>query len=852
MAKVGVKTFKENLYQFIALIFIGIISVTIYIGLMANALTFSSRIEDMYTKSNIADLSVTLDPRHKDTENDEKKISEIIGDKGKIEKRFYTYATLNSYNAILTVSDKYPTINKESRFLATSSEQTDDNFFVIDRNTTKGNSINAMIGNHDGDDTIAKVSLDLSMLNISSELSSMLDDFLKEGETNPFKEGKLNLSFKVTGIMETAENISHTTLSAYTFYCSSKVFKDKIVELLKDRFNDIGVFLIYNVGFYQMLGWGDGNIDGDAANFPKANQYSIKLNDEAEADKLKKEIRDYFNSKEINNLYQVQTKKETTNYVTITTDARQAKLMGYIFPVVFFMVAVLIIIASLRQVATKDRMQIGTLKAMGFSNNEVYLYYFSLFGGLNLVSSIVGLILGPIIIPKILNVKYKALYTLPQDIFTYPYLIAAITTLSFLAITLFITFIAIRRVSILHPASSMRPKVNKARKLRDKNVTNFKRKNAIHLSIKISIRDVTKDMVKTLMVILGVLGCVMLLVCGFGIEDMGGYGVAHDSFINSGADYTLNYLEEVSISKTSEDLKIKYEDDYLVLGYEPYSTLSTEVTYNDISYETNLNIVGKEISFTENNLDSHYKNNLSKDDALISEKLVEELGIKKGDTISFTYKGKKINAKVYDVVYEFYTNGIYLPSDSNLFETEVTSFKNAWIDINEKIDSEIALRSLKGISYVTNVITLEEAKELVNMVTSLLTSMTNAIKIFAIALAIVVMFNIALMNYNEKLREIATLKVLGFKRYEISFSLISTILFTTLIGSVLGLLLGKPFMRLVLYVNRVQAVCFNSYISFNSYLYSFLIGFGVSLLVNIILALRTNKIKMVESLKSVE
>jgi len=138
MAKVGVKTFKENLYQFIALIFIGIISVTIYIGLMANALTFSSRIEDMYTKSNIADLSVTLDPRHKDTENDEKKISEIIGDKGKIEKRFYTYATLNSYNAILTVSDKYPTINKESRFLATSSEQTDDNFFVIDRNTTKG------------------------------------------------------------------------------------------------------------------------------------------------------------------------------------------------------------------------------------------------------------------------------------------------------------------------------------------------------------------------------------------------------------------------------------------------------------------------------------------------------------------------------------------------------------------------------------------------------------------------------------------------------------------------------------------------------------------------------------------
>ena len=88
MTKLGLKTIKENLYQFIALIFIGIISVTIYIGLMANALTFQTKVKVMYDRSNIADISVTLNPKYLDTEKDDKKINDVIGSSGKIEKRF--------------------------------------------------------------------------------------------------------------------------------------------------------------------------------------------------------------------------------------------------------------------------------------------------------------------------------------------------------------------------------------------------------------------------------------------------------------------------------------------------------------------------------------------------------------------------------------------------------------------------------------------------------------------------------------------------------------------------------------------------------------------------------------------
>lgn len=853
LLKMGFQTFKKNIIQFLALILIGIISVTIFIGLVSNALTIQAKVANAYENSNFADILVTTNPKNKKDLDDDKKITEILSNKGTYEKRFYSYASLNSFNALFAVSETYPTINKEFNLIKKSEKQTNDNFFVIDRNISYKYSINKMQDGQDLDvGDIATVTLDLSLFDLDDSMINILDNFLNEGKTNPFKDGKINLNFEITGIMECADNVVHTTISPYVFFCSNSKFKEAIVGILKDRFNDLGASLIYNLGFYEILGWGDGNIDSDAKDFPYANQYLIKLNDESQTNDIKNSIKKYFEAKSLNNLYSIQTKEETTNYKTISTDARQAMLMSYIFPFVFFMVTVLIIIASLRQVSTKDRMQIGTLKGIGFKNKEIYAYYLGLFGFIVLLAGIIGSIIGPLIIPNILNVKYKALYTLPQNIFIYPWVYTILTILIFILITNLLVFIVIRRIAILHPSVAMRPKTNKAKHRKDKTVKNFKKRSAFSLSLKISIKDITKDIVKSLMVILGVLGCAMLLVCGFGIEDMGGYGVEHDSFLNSGSDYNLTYLDEIEQSKTDNDLKIIKDDKNITLAYQPYSILTTQIYFNDTSYETNLNIIGPQINFTDNELKSHYPNELPLDKAVISQKLVEVLGIKENDEIYFTYQGEKIKAIVSNIVYEFYTNGIYLPYKTTLIKKDITKFKNAWVDVDEKINQDIVLNSLKNISYVSGVVTLSQAKDLAKTVTSLLTSMTNAIKVFAILLAIVVMFNISLMNYNEKIREVATLKVLGFKRSEISFSLISTIILTSLIGSIIGLLLGKPFMNLVLYINRVQAVCFNDYISISSYVISFLITFGVSFIVNILLALGTNKIKMVESLKSVE
>ena len=159
---------------------------------------------------------------------------------------------------------------------------------------------------------------------------------------------------------------------------------------------------------------------------------------------------------------------------------------------------------------------------------------------------------------------------------------------------------------------------------------------------------------------------------------------------------------------------------------------------------------------------------------------------------------------------------------------------------------------MESLNYVQNCNTVAEREATINDIMSGVMVMTNAVKVFAILLAIVVLYNLALMNFKERTRDIATLKVLGFSRVEISLSLMMETLFLTAIGVLLGLALGYPFLLLVMGTNIVELVEYLYTIRFLSYLFSFLLTFVVAFIVDLILVQRTRKVKMVESLKSVE
>ena len=190
-------------------------------------------------------------------------------------------------------------------------------------------------------------------------------------------------------------------------------------------------------------------------------------------------------------------------------------------------------------------------------------------------------------------------------------------------------------------------------------------------------------------------------------------------------------------------------------------------------------------------------------------------------------------------------------ADSPFLEGVDVKYNGALVDCKdgyvEKLD-----KKLETLDFVSESQTQKEWEEYIGSAMSSVLVMTNAVKIFAILLALVALYNLSLLNFREKIREFATLKVLGFRIREITLSLLTEAMVLTLIGVAFGLALGYPFLLGVLGTNQVEVVEYLYWIKPLSYVYSFLLTAVVVLAINFVLALRIRHVKMVESLKSVE
>jgi putative ABC transport system permease protein len=188
-----------------------------------------------------------------------------------------------------------------------------------------------------------------------------------------------------------------------------------------------------------------------------------------------------------------------------------------------------------------------------------------------------------------------------------------------------------------------------------------------------------------------------------------------------------------------------------------------------------------------------------------------------------------------------------------LFEGQDLDYQNIFVNVDENVISvEDACKEIQKLDYVSKTQTQNDWRENINSVMSGILVMTNAVKIFAILLALVVLYNLALMNYKQRTRDIATLKVLGFFKKEIALSLLIESLTLTFIGSLIGLALGYPFMLAVMETNRVTLVEYLYNINLLTYAISFILTFIVSVVINSYFSFMTRRIQMVESLKSVE
>ncbi|MEE0902691.1 MAG: FtsX-like permease family protein [Methanobrevibacter sp.] len=509
----------------------------------------------------------------------------------------------------------------------------------------------------------------------------------------------------------------------------------------------------------------------------------------------------------------------------------QHKMMGDIFPVVFILIAMLILLTTMTRIITHQRTQIGILKACGFKNHSIILHYVSYGFWLVLAGSILGLILGPMTLPQLFYPSMSATYKLPSwnpawsmD-FVY---VAALMVIMSLAVS----YYAVKNISEEKPADTIRPKVPKV------STSGFLEKLGIwkHLSFNIrwNYRDAKRNKFRALMTIIGVIGCSALLVCAFGMYDgMNDLKEWEYSQIN-------HYDSKLVINENATDSQI--DDVVSEVNGDKIMESAIEIESDDAKKSGSLLVLNDTDLITPTDYDWN-KVDIKEDEVSISQKMADMLKVKVGDTVKWHIMGsnKWVNTKIDKIHADPISQGFIMSSekledlDLNYTPTSVITSEH----VNETYDGVKAANSMKDMTS-----SWDELTESMWMLIYILI-------FFACLLAVVVLYNLGLLSFTEIEREIATLKVLGFKTSALRKLLLTQNLWFTAIGFILGIPVGY-YILAIMWESSGDSFYILPSVSLSNFILTAVITFVLSILVNLMFSRKIKKLDMVESLKSGE
>ncbi len=509
----------------------------------------------------------------------------------------------------------------------------------------------------------------------------------------------------------------------------------------------------------------------------------------------------------------------------------QHRMMGDIFPVVFILIAMLILLTTMTRIITHQRTQIGILKASGFRNSSIILHYVSYGFWLVLTGSILGLILGPMTLPQLFYPSMSATYKLPSwnpawsMNFVY---VAALMVLMSLAVS----YYAVKNISNEKPADTIRPKVPKI------SSTGIIDKLGIwkHLSFNIrwNYRDAKRNKFRALMTIIGVIGCSALLVCAFGMYDgMNDLKEWEYSQIN-------HYDSKLVINENATDSQI--DDVVSEVNGDKIMESSIEIESDGAKKSGSLLVMNDTDLITPTDYDWN-KVDIKDDEVSISQKMADMLNVKVGDTVKWHIMGsnKWVNTKIDKIHADPISQGFIMSSekledlDLNYTPTSVITSQH----VNGTFDGVKAANSLKDMTS-----SWDELTESMWMLIYILI-------FFACLLAVVVLYNLGLLSFTEIEREIATLKVLGFKTSALRKLLLTQNLWFTAIGFILGIPVGY-YILAIMWESSGDSFYILPSISLTNFILTAIITFVLSILVNLMFSRKIKKLDMVESLKSGE
>ena len=529
--------------------------------------------------------------------------------------------------------------------------------------------------------------------------------------------------------------------------------------------------------------------------------------------------------------------------------------IGAVFPIIFYIVAVLISLVSMTRMVEEDRQELGTLKALGFSNRKIISKYVIYSFLATTLGGIIGMAIGFNLLPNIVWEIYKMLFTIPNFITEF--------NLKFGTIGLAICFICICGSAIMvaykelnkMPSVLMRPKSPKmGKKILAEKITFIW--NKLNFSNKIATRNLFRYKARGLVTIIGIAGCTALILSGFGLRD------SISSIVEYQFTNVSKYDKMISLKSDTEteSLHQELQENSDITNYVDVRMETTNIYNGEKDYEVNM-VIPEEQNKLKEVISLNDVNNkkqqveLQDNEVILGEKIAKLLEVEKGGNITLKNdKDEEFNLKVTAIAENYIENYAYLNKATyeeifGEYQTNVILVKTA--DLTEEKQDELDKNILNNEA-VSSIISSEDTIDTVNDMMGSLDSVVVILVDAPAILAFVVMYNLSNINISERQREIATLKVLGFYDKEVDNYITKENIVLTIIGIILGLIIGVYLSHFIITTCETETLMFVRHVNILSYVYSIAITAVFMVIVNITTHFTLKKINMIDSLKSVE
>ncbi len=780
---------KQNLSQFITIFLMVLIGVMVYVGIEAYMDGMTSAADNFYKNNNIQDLNVMGNLSDKDLDkiksldnvkDAEKKLVVNAIDKDNKDKTYLlSFIDSNNISKFHIMDGEKFDVNKKGAWV--------DNFYAEKNNLKVGDTIKIKY------DTFSLEEKILGLINVPDHIYDVKD----ESELVPNRE---NFGFVYLSVNEIPESYIKDLVMKEMKITDEKIF-DKYVK------------------------------DFNYKEYIPYNYIMVDVNKKKNVTSVKEDIED-----NVSNAKAIVKIEDTLSYQRYQGEIDEGASYVGIFSGLFLFIAMLSVITTMTRVVKKQKLQIGTMKALGIKNSKIVMHYVGYGFFVSLAAAIVGIILGKYFIGTFfLNME--------MDYFEVPNGVPVVKPLSYLVALLvimvvsFITYLTCRKELFKKPAEALRNEVPNV-KVSSLNLSTKGIFKKLNFSSKWNYRDILRNKFRTVTAVVGIVGCCMLIVCAFGMLN------SMNHFIKLQFEDLYNFNYKLSLNTNIKDDELKVLTDKYGDNTSETLTIETKIGKEREANTIFVTNAGNLVRFQNENGEFIKIN--KNDGVYVTRKLADQKNLKVGDTIKWHMYG----------VNKYYESKIVgLTKDPQVQNLTMTKEYLESLDIDYKPDSLYTNTDLKGVKDIKNVSLVQDIDELKNSLESMLSMMKSMIMliiVFAIGLGAIIIYNMGILSYSEKQYQFATLKVLGFSDKKIKKIFVQQNNWITVLSIIIGLPTGYYMTSWIFKSVIADNYDFSAYINLSTYLIAIIGTILVSTIVSRMLSKKVNKIDMVSSLKANE